>query len=226
MGDGRLDQGAGVPPVFSDQAVEEDEAEPGVAAPEPLDGLDDQRDAFPPLGDAAIAENAEFARRPGRSLGRVEGMEDLGVDAARGAAADDTVPALDPAAEALGIPEKKKTPADDLALELVAFQDEIEVFPGRPEAVEPVQDGILAAEADVERQAGEGRKGQGSPPKRKPGGRFTGWGEQGKLMAAPDELVPDLDVAADPPEDLGMGKKRGDPEHAAHYFSKKSDNPG
>ena len=29
-------------------------------------------------------------------------------------------------------------------------------------------------------------------------------------MAAPDERVADLDVAADPAEDLDMGKKRGD----------------
>jgi hypothetical protein len=40
-------------------------------------------------------------------------------------------------------------------------------------------------------------------------------------MAAPDELVPDLDVAADPPEDLGMGKKGGDFQHGQPIFYQK-----
>ena len=206
VGDVGFYQRARIAAVGSDQRVEEDEPQTGILRVKGFNGPDNVPDAFAAFVDPAVAEDVERFMR-----GFIQGgMENARIDAARRPVTEDPVLPLHPPADPLGIPEKQKIFPDDLLLPFVALKDEIEIFRGGPEALEPGQDGILAAKGDVEGVVGQGGKGSRLGLEIQPFRLAPLRMEENEGMTAAGELVAELEIAADAAEDLDVREEGGD----------------
>jgi hypothetical protein len=217
--DGRADERPRVQAPFPDQAVEQDKAEPRKAATETLHGPDDVSDPLSSFENPAVTEDLKLSWRGGKLGGprrkRVRGLGERikypGVDASDGSPARHPVSSFDAAAQAFGVAKKEVGATGDFFLHLVAGEDEIEILDRALEAVELGQDRVLAAEGDVEFLSAEVIKARQGPLERQPIRPLSARREQDKMMAPADELIPNLQIAADSAKDFDVGKEGGDP---------------
>jgi len=113
-------------------------------------------------------------------------------------------------ANSLRIPEEMIIFPGDGPFHFVAFKDKIEKLGAGPEPVKMGQDGIFAAESDIVLVVAEGRQRPAEALKVQPVRRLPLGVEKDKAVPALDELIADLDIAADSAEDLHMGQQSGD----------------
>lgn len=91
----------------------------------------------------------------------------------------------------------------------MAFEDKIEELGSGFQLVKSGQDGVFAAKADVEGLPLKCFKRVDGSLKFEPSRPLPFRCEKDKGMASSDELVSDLQAAANPTKDFDMGKKRG-----------------
>ena len=218
MGNGCLDERPGVAFVFADHTVEENKAETGVPVVKLLNGSDHLPDAFSLLVDSAITEDLEFPARIRLAGNRLRNallfrarlwprhpIEYLRVYPARRSETPHLVFSLYPPADAFGTAEVVIVAAGDILLLFVALEDEIEEFRPGPEALELREDGILAAESDLEFLGRDRLKRFDLPPELQPVRLLPSRSKKDKAVASPDERVAHLDVAANPAKYFHVG---------------------
>lgn len=226
-GHGCLDERAGITSIPADQAVEKNQKEMRIPSMKLLDGLDHLPDALSLLVDSAITENLEFPARI--RLARIglssnlslrkwrrrfrlrQPKKYLRIYSARRSETAAAVFPLDPPADAFRISQQVITTPGDFFFLFMALEHEVEAFRPGLEGVELFQDGILAAESDVEFGLRNGLKGPDLSPVLQPIRLLPCRGEKCEAMTSSGQRVADLEIAADAAEDFHVGKERRDP---------------
>jgi hypothetical protein len=171
-----------------------------------FDGAKGIPDAFPALVDSAVAEDIQrVPRRPG-----FHRMKYFRIDAPRRLKTADFMLPLQAPANALGIPEKIIISPGDGLFHFVAFEDKIEKLGPGPKPVKLGKDGIFAAEPDIKFFVVQRIKRPDGALKSQPARRLPLGVEKDIAMAPLDELVADLDIAADSAKNLDMRQQSGD----------------
>jgi hypothetical protein len=207
MRDAGLDEGTGVTPVPSDEGIEKNEANSGEFLRKPLDGPDDAADPLPPFINPAITKDAEFPFGRPLRFRDDDGVEELRIYPPRGPMADDAVFQFHATADTFGIAQETEGPPGNIFFHLVAFQHEVEEPGPRPEPVEGIEDGILAAKAEIEGLLPEGGKRPDGARELEPGRGDAFRREKDEAVAPADERVAELKVPAHASEHLDVGKE-------------------
>jgi hypothetical protein len=205
-----LDQGAGVAPVQSDERIEKNEANSREFLQKALDGPDNAADTLPLLMDPAIAKDAKLPSGRPLRFQDGDGVEELRVNPPRSPVADDAVLQFYATADGFGIAQEAVGPPGDLLLPLVAFQHEVEEPGPRPKPVEVVEDGILAAKAEIEGLLPEDGKRPYGAGELEPRGGYAFRREKDEAVTPADERVAKLEVPAHASEYLDMGEQGRD----------------
>jgi hypothetical protein len=199
---GSTDERPGVALFFADQTVEENKADMGVLLVKLLDGVNHLPDTLSLLVYSAITEDPEFPAQLPRQRKKY-----LRVYPARRSETPHLVFSLYPPADAFGIAEVVIVAAGDILLHFVALEDEIEKFRPGLEAVELREDGILAANPDLEFLGRDRVKRFDLPPEFQPVRLLPSRSKKDKAVASPDERVAHLDVAANPAKYFHVGEQ-------------------
>jgi hypothetical protein len=175
----------------------------GKFPPELLSGPDDMVNPFSFLGEAAVRENPKIAG----GYGTFGWIKKAGVYSPGCSVAADAVSSLDPPADPLRGAQEMKIATGHFLFSSMTLEDKIKKLRPGFEPVELSQDGVLAAEPDVEFRCSDRVKGTHYPDEFEPLRPLPFRREKGKTVATPDKRVAHLEITSDTAINFDMGKK-------------------